>query len=226
MYYGFSIKIKFSEAHFALHYTKGFSLSYPIPLPSSVAGIFATLLGIRRDEIKEKFSNFLFGSKLINSPIENFENYTYIQYGENKKGENKKGVTALQFFSDVEYELAIGSSNKQILEAFLSKIKQYNLTYLPFGGQNDFFIEEIYINTDLRKLEYTNEIENYAPKNWVNKTELLKDDSLIFILPVMHSLDEDRNFYFGYNVKFKINRKIYSLNGIGLYELSKFYSFA
>jgi hypothetical protein len=44
-------------------------------------------------------------------------------------------------------------------------------------------------------------------------------------LPVMHSLDEDRNFYFGYNVKFKIKQNIYSLNGVGLYELSKFYSF-
>jgi len=220
MYYGFSIKIKFSEAHFALHYTKGFSLSYPMPLPSSVAGIFATLLGVRRDEIKEKFSNFLFGSKLINSPIENFENYTYIQYGK-----NIKGVTALQFFSDVEYELAIGGSNKQTLEEFLEHIKKYNFAYLPFGGQNDFFIEEIYLNTDLRELEYTNEIENYAPKNWVDKTELLKEDGLIFILPVMYSLDEDRNFYFGYNVKFKIKQNIYSLNGVGLYELSKFYSF-
>jgi len=220
MYYGFSIKIKFSEAHFTLHYTKGFSLSYPIPLPSSVAGIFATLLGVGRHEIKEKFSNFLFGSKLINSPIENFENYTYIQYGK-----NKKGVTTLQIFCDVEYELAIGSPNKQILEGFLNKIKQYSFAYLPFGGQNDFLIEEIYLNTGLRELEYTNEIENYAPKNWVDKTELLKEDSLIFILPVMHSLDEDRNFYFGYNVKFKIKQNIYSLNGIGLYELSKFYSF-
>jgi CRISPR-associated Cas5-like protein len=220
MYYGFSIKIKFSEAHFSLHYTKGFSLSYPVPLPSSVAGILAALLGVRRDEINEKFSNFLFGSKLINSPIENFENYTYIQYGK-----NIKGVTALQFFSDVEYELAIGSSNKQILEAFLDKIKQYNFTYLPFGGQNDFFIEEIYSSSEVRELEYTNEIENYAPKNWVDKTELLKEGGLIFILPVMHSLDEDRNFYFGYNVKFKIKQNIYSLNGIGLYELSKFYSF-
>jgi CRISPR-associated Cas5-like protein len=221
MYYGFSIKIKFSEAHFALHYTKGFSLSYPMPLPSSVAGIFATLLGVRRDEIKEKFSNFLFGSKLINSPIENFENYTYIQF----KKKKPKGVTTLQFFSDVEYELAIGGSNKQTLEEFLEHIKKYSFAYLPFGGQNDFFIEEIYLNTDLRELEYTNEIENYAPKNWVDKTELLKEDGLIFILPVMHSLDEDRNFYFGYNVKFKIKQNIYSLNGVGLYELSKFYSF-
>jgi len=221
MYYGFSIKIKFSEAHFALHYTKGFSLSYPMPLPSSVAGIFATLLGVRRDEIKEKFSNFLFGSKLINSPIENFENYTYIQF----KKKKPKGVTTLQFFSDVEYELAIGGSNKQTLEEFLEHIKKYSFAYLPFGGQNDFFIEEIYFNTGLKELEYTNEIENYAPKNWVDKTELLKEDGLIFILPVMHSLDEDRNFYFGYNVRFKIKQNIYSLNGIGLYELSKFYSF-
>ncbi len=220
MYYGFSIKIKFSEAHFSLHYTKGFSLSYPIPLPTSVAGIFAALLGISRNDIKEKFADLLFGGKLLNMPMENYENYTYIQYGK-----NIKGVTTLQIFSDAEYELAIGGVDKEKLEKFFNQIKKFNFVYLPFGGQNDFFIEEIYLYSDLKELEYTDEIENYAPKSWVIKTELLKDNSSIFILPVMHNLDEDINFYFGYNAKFKIKQKIYSLNGIGLYEFSKFYSF-
>lgn len=58
------LKIEFFEAHFKVHYTKGFRLTYPIPLPTSVAGIFARLLNIPREETMKRFKGCRFGAIL------------------------------------------------------------------------------------------------------------------------------------------------------------------
>lgn len=213
-------EISFFEAFFKVHYTKGFRLSYPIPLPTSVAGIFGALLGISREKIKEEFENFYLGAKLINLGKENFENSTFIQIG--KKFDNwPPGVVPTQFFTDPTYQIVIAHEDILKIEEIFRQLNK-GFKFLPYGGQNDFFVKDIKI-LGIEKVEMSDVIENYAPRNWIEKTEVAPDkDSFLTILPVMHQIS-DEPFYFGYKIKLFLKKKIPTVNNIGLYELSKFY---
>lgn len=213
-------EISFFEAFFKVHYTKGFRLSYPIPLPTSVAGIWGALLGIPREKVNEEFENFYLGAKLINLGKENFENATFIQIG--KKFDNwPPGVVLTQFFTDPTYQIVIAHEDIfKIKEIFQQLNKSFK--FLPYGGQNDFFVKDIKI-LGIEKVGPSDVIENYAPRNWIEKTEVSSDkNSFLTILPVMHKIS-DEPFYFGYKIKLFLKKKIPTVNNIGLYELSKFY---
>lgn len=212
---GLLIEISFSEALFKTHYTKGFRQTYPIPLPTSVAGIFGALLGIRREKINERFKNCLFGAKLLSYKGICPENASYIQY----KGKPIRGVATSIIINNPSYLIALVTTDDKI-ETFYNMIKD-GIVYFPYGGQNDFFTEEI----KLRGIENVNEksiIENYAPQDFVEKIELEKDTEL-HILPVKHKLSPNPNFYFIFKGKLKLKESIPSIENMGVYSLEKFY---
>jgi CRISPR-associated Cas5-like protein len=93
------VKISFSEAFFKVHYTKGFRLTYPIPLPTSVAGMFGAFLGVEREKISD-LQKFLFGAKLeeYNGFIN--ENATFRQY---KSYGVEIGVATLNLINNPTY---------------------------------------------------------------------------------------------------------------------------
>jgi len=213
------IEISFFEALFKQHYTKGFRLSYPIPLPTSVAGIFGALLGIDREEIKERFKDFYFGAKLLNLPRENYENATFIQIG--KKFKNwPPGVALTQILQEPIYRIAIANKNeKEINEIFQNLSAGFK--FLPYGGQNDYFVKDIKI-LGIKNISESNIIENYAPKDWVEKIEIREEDSFLTILPVMHKISNEP-FYFAYKTNIYLKNPILVVDNIALYELSRFY---
>lgn len=217
---GVLIEISLFEAFFKVHYTKGFRLSYPIPLPTSVAGIFGALLGIPREEIENEFRSAYFGAKLVSMGKENFENATFIQIG--KKFENwPPGVALTQFFTDPVYHIILASEDMIQIEKIFETLKR-GFKFLPYGGQNDFFVKDVKL-VGTYDVIFSDLVENYAPKNWIIKTEINPEkDSFLSILPVMHKIS-DEPFYFGYKTKFFLSDKIPTINNIGLYELSKFY---
>ncbi|MCM8787733.1 MAG: CRISPR-associated protein Cas5 [Candidatus Omnitrophica bacterium] len=217
-------EISFFEAHFKVHYTKTFRLSYPIPLPTTITGIFGALLGIDRKDILNQFSNLYLGAKLIRPFKENFESFTFIQipWDIKKKGTWPPGIVPLQLLNEPSYQLVVAGPNNQI-DNYYQQLKK-SFIYLPYGGQNDFFVKDIKI---LKTVEVEEKfiLENYAPKNLVDKVEVINEEGAFLItLPVMHKfIPKEDPFYFGYKVRIYLKEKIPTVNGIGLYELSKFY---
>lgn len=216
-----SIYISFFEAHFKVHYTRKFKLSYPIPLPTTVAGIFGAILGIDRDEISKYFSNFYFGAGLNNEYVDSYDTATFIQFPWDKKTW-PPGVEKIQIINEPEYIICIAGKDSDIKDIF-TRINN-GLKFLPYGGQNDFFIKDIKIGK-IEKVEMSDTIENYAPKSIV-KDILITNNKKTFLnlLPVMHKFtDDSAPFYFVSGAKLKLTQKLLSSFGLGLYEFSKFY---
>jgi len=211
------VEISFSEAFFKVHYTRGFRLTYPIPLPTTVAGIFGAFAGVKREELKEKFRTFFFGAKAKRHDGIVNENATFLQY---KSKGVERGVTQISIINNPTFLIAIASSEKEIVE-FEKRIEE-KIEFLPYGGQNDFFPLEWKIR-GFEDVEELDEITSYAPRDWVAST-ILERNSEIQILPVRHNLSSDINFYFIINGKLRLNRKILATinEKIGLYKLENF----
>jgi len=211
------IEISFSEAFFKVHYTRGFRLTYPIPLPTTVAGMFGAFLGVKREEFKDTFRNFLFGAKTIKHEGIISENATFLQY---KSKGIERGVTQISIINNPVFLIAVASSEKDVVE-FERRIKE-KIEFLPYGGQNDFFPLDWKIK-GFEDVEELDEIANYAPRDWV-ASPMLERNSEVQILPVRHNLSDDINFYFIINGKLKLRKKILATKNekIGLYKLENF----
>jgi len=210
------VEISFFEAFFKVHYTKGFRLTYPIPLPTTVAGMFGAFLGIERDELAKEFGEMLFGAKLVNYDGMISENATYLQY----KARPVKGTAPLLIINNPTYLIAIASDEKKI--EYVKERLNESVEYLPYGGQNDFFVKDWKI-LGIEDVTKSNEITNYAPQDWV-KNIVPDEGSEIQILPVMHKISENPNFYFVANgmLKLKENIPCVKKEKIGLYRLKEF----
>lgn len=217
--YALILRIEFFEAHFKIHYTKGFRLTYPIPLPTSVAGIFGALLGIKRYEIQDTFKDFFFGAKALSSTQDSYENATFIQIPWNK-GTWPPGVAPLQILHNPAYRIAIGHREKEELAVIYEQVKS-GLKYLPYGGQNDYFLKDLEIG-GIYNVEFTTEVENYSCKIDVKKTLTKYEQSTIQILPVMYKKSTEQ-FYFGYNTILQLKESVPVVDNIRLYELSEFF---
>ena len=210
-------KITFYEAFFKVHYTKGSRLTYPIPLPTTVAGIFGAMLGIDRTELQNRFENFYFGAKLLNYDGMIIEHETFIQF---KTMKVEKGVVHSQIINHPTYLIALAGEDKSITK-FYDFLRSGNLIYLPYGGQNDFFVEDIRI-IGLADVINSNVISNYAPQDMV---KALKSKEIMFnILPVMHTYSDNPNFYFVLKgeLELKESVKIIENEGVAVYPLEMF----
>lgn len=213
------LEVSFFEAFFRVHYTKTSPLTYPIPLPTAVAGIFGSMLGIPREKLLQEFSGCLFGAALKNGEYsESGETATYVLH---KK--RVTGVEKMRMIHEPTYLCAIASTE---IEKYKRKIES-GIRYLPFGGRNDFFVKDWKIVTE-KDFITSEKVSNYLPHGWVG--EILPKVRLE-VLPVMHRLSEDVNFVFIIDGHVKVKKeflermKICEVNGknIALYSLNEFY---
>jgi len=211
------VEISFFEAFFKVHYTKGFRLTYPIPLPTTVAGIFGAFLGVERERLAKEFGEMLFGAKLVEYTSIASENATFLQY---KAKGVERGVIQLSIVNEPIYSIAMAGEEKKIEE--IKNKAENSASYLPYGGQNDFFVKDWKI-ISIEDVKESDEISNYAPQDWV-KNPILEKGSEIQILPVMHKISKNPNFYFVVNGKLKLKKNIYCVREeeIGLYNLKDF----
>jgi len=209
-------EISFYEAFFKVHYTKGFRLTYPMPLPTSVAGIFGALLGIERNRIKDEFKNFYFGAGLIKYEGIVIENETFIQY----KAMRVRGAVRTQILNHPTYLIAMAGENDKIF-SYYEFLRNGNIAFLPYGGQNDFFVEDIKIK-DLSEVLQSRIVNNYAPQDIVDKFET--NEVVFSILPVMHTHSANPNFYFILKGRLKLREPVKIVEGINIavYPLEMF----
>ncbi|MEM5855766.1 MAG: CRISPR-associated protein Cas5 [Candidatus Aenigmatarchaeota archaeon] len=220
-----AIEISFFEAFFKVHYTKTSRLTYPIPLPTSVAGIFGSLLGYSRKKASREFEDCYFGSILSSDYSESGEFATYILHKKKIKGKMVKGVELIRIACNPSYILVMAGEEKKI-EEYL-RMMEKGSEFLPFGGQNDFFPKDWKIIGKM-DVETSQIISNYLPTDFVHE---ILSSTTFEILPVMHKFSSNPNFTFIIkgNVKVKeefvkeyvackLNQKY-----IALYPLNKFY---
>jgi len=214
------IEITFYEAFFKVHYTKGFRLTYPIPLPTSVAGMFGAMLGIERNKILNEFDGCLFGADLLKYKGLVVENETFIQYKPVKIGVGIKGVVHTQIVNNPTYMIVMGCEGDKT-ESYYNYLKDGVYTYLPYGGQNDFFVEDINIK-GIVDVSRSDVIKNYAPQDLIEG--FISGETIIKILPVMHTYSENPNFYFIIKgaVKLKKPVEVAGDTGIAIYPLEMF----
>jgi len=210
------VRITFSEALFKVHYTRGFRQTYLIPLPTTVAGLFGAMLGIEREAITREFKDCSFGAKLLNYDGSYPENTTFIQH---KTGRRIRGVAVSVILNHPTYIMALVANNEKI-EEFYRKIKD-KIFFFPYGGQNDFFTEDIEIQGK-KSVEKSYLIENYAPQDLIEKIEW-NENTELQILPVKHKFSANPNFYFIFKGKLKLKEPILAVDGIGVFPLEKFY---
>jgi len=212
------VEISFFEAFFKVHHTKGFRLSYPMPLPTTVAGIFGAFLGIEREKLTEEFKEMLFGAKLISHKGITSENVTFLQYKSESRIE--KGVAPLMVINEPTYLIAIAGEERKISE-IKGNIKN-SINFLPYGGQNDFFVKDWKV-IDVKGINESNEISNYAPQDLVKNVRLEKRSEIQF-LPVRHKISENQNFCFVINGVLELKESVPCVEGgkIGLYKLEEF----
>lgn len=209
------VRISFFEAFFKVHYTKTSRLSYPIPLPTSVAGMFGSMLGLTRKEASQKFRNYYFGAALLNG-----ENYREVQesvtYVLHKK--KTKGVETIHVINEPTYLICIAGEN---IDEIYDKLSN-NIEYLPFGGQNDFFAKDWEI-LGCADTKISMEVSNYLPLEWFQPSSGIRFE----ILPVMHKLSNNPEFVFILEGKAKSKKEVmiceYEGKNIGLYKLENFY---
>jgi CRISPR-associated Cas5-like protein len=211
------IKIAFFEAHFKVHHTKKFRLSYPIPLPTSVAGLFGSMLGIDRNEIVSRFKNYKFGAAAVTEHNESVEQATFIQ-----QGKGVRGVADMHLLVNPTLYLAANNDNEQEINEIASRLER-GIEHLPFGGQNDFFPKDWQIVGSM-PVEFSTKVGNYLPSDFVNH---VTEDVWMEILPVMHKLGKTQEFYFVTGGQLISNRNlpVCQVNGknIALYGLDNFY---
>jgi CRISPR-associated Cas5-like protein len=210
------IEIKFQEALFKTHYTKGFRLTYPIPLPTSVAGVFGALLGLDRFNLLRYFNNVFFGAKLLSYESFFQETTTYIQY---KNRKMVRGATITNIINSPKFLMCLVSDEEKI-EKIMKKLSN-GIEFSPYGGQNDFFFEDLRF-LGIKNVDKSFIVENYAPQDFVEKIEFRKNTELQ-ILPVKHKFSKNPNFYFVFNGGLKLKEEILSVEGVAVFPLDKFY---
>ncbi|MEM0243070.1 MAG: CRISPR-associated protein Cas5 [Candidatus Aenigmatarchaeota archaeon] len=209
------VRIAFSEAFFKVHYTKTSRLTYPIPLPTSVAGIFGSMLGLSRREASQRFKKYFFGAALVKGDDyrEAREIATYILH---KK--KTKGVENIHIINEPTYFISIAGED---LDEIYAKLKR-NIEYLPFGGQNDFFAKDWEV-LEYKDTSFSTEISNYLPLEWFQPLRAVRFE----VLPVMHKLSPNPDFVFILDGRGKSRKKILVCEvegkNIGLYKLEDFY---
>jgi CRISPR-associated Cas5-like protein len=174
-----TFKIDFFEAHFKVHTTKGFRLSYPIPPPTSVAGIFAAALGLDREAVYDEFHDFIFGACCCNTvPEQSVEQATFIQYKE-----YRRGVAPTHILVNPSYYLTMAGDDAKV-EKFRTRFITQGIEFQPFGGQNDYFARDWAV-VESGNLTKSKEVANYLP---VGHIERIQEGTILEVLPIRHRL--------------------------------------
>jgi len=213
-----TLEISFFEAFFKVHYTKGFRLSYPIPLPTAVAGMFGAILGVPRGRVLDRFREMKFGALLLSRKGQITENVTFMQV---KAARADKGVASTFILNEPSYLISMAGEDR-LIERLQSTLTD-GIAYLPYGGQNDYFLRDLRV-IGIDEVGNGSTIANYAPSDWVEAIE--SKEAELEILPVMHKLSDSPNFFFltRGTMRLKSNVACVSKHLLGLYQLEGFFS--
>lgn len=223
------VEIEFSEAFFAHHMARKASASYLIPLPTSVAGIFSAMLGVRRRDMG-RFSKMMFGAKLIKLGGVANEVWSkiiykdeYVKYEEPVGGRKgyvmvvaERSPCNIMLLNNPRYEM-YAAGNRGEIEEMYRRLRD-GIVFYPYGGQNDFFATDVKI-VGIGGVEVGSEVNNYAMNDEV--VRIYGGDEVSIDLVKMRS-GKSKWFVFIYNGRLKLRRGVPTVNGAAVYPMGMF----
>ena len=228
-----AFKISFFESLFKVHYTKAFKLAYPTLLPTSVLGIIGNICGYDRKDIIKNLGDFYYGSTYLSGEVIE-ENITFIQF--KKEGDKYRyGVIKSQIYNNSKHIIVVAGEEKDLREKILDKLKilrsdlvedtlgKWHLIKMiryPYGGQNDFFLEEIRLLDRFIDIEDRDEINSGYISHKLIKN--MDDNTEIELLPVRTKKGLDY-FVFIKKGKVYLKEKIKTALNIPIYKIDEFY---
>jgi len=209
-------EVSFYEAHFRSHYIRTTPVSYPIPLPTSVAGIFGAMLGWERNQLPEEIYT---GAKILEPGKTFTEAYTYYHF--DLPSDVRKGVASMELISNPCYLIAMASGDDVKIIEWSKRLEKEEYVFLPYGGQNDFFVKDIRFK-GVFETTTSREIEGYAPSSMVEKIEKTGPAPAIISLHVSYRKKHGELFLFVLkDAKLILKNEVLSINGIPLYNPKK-----
>ncbi len=173
---GICINVEFYEAFFKVFLTMKFRMSYPIPLPTHIAGIIGGILGIKRENIEKFFKDIFLGACCIRVKI-SYENATLIEISE---GRRARSVEKCMILNNPSFLIFIHGSRDKV-EMIKKAIVNNAFEFLPFGGQNDFFLKKIKYVSNINLINSKEITGGYVDYKLLEKPF---ENSKIYILPV------------------------------------------
>ena len=206
--------VEFDVAHFKVHTTMKGRTTYLIPLPSTVIGLFFSILGLSREEYLRTRDNFLAGAQILELKGISRENAQLLKLKPSKEARTTEELMIL--FHPI-YKFAIWG-DKDVIEKLSQKIEKYEFTYVPYGGISDFIFWDIREPTIIEKYEVSERLTNsYAPYEIVESPSL-DENGMIYSLPYL-SKGEIKRVIMTYNTSLYLNSEIPTLEGVPLYRI-------
>jgi len=213
------VEISFYEAHFRSHYVRTNPVTYPIPLPTSVAGIFGAMLGWERNHLPTEIYT---GAKVLKPGRIFTEAYTYIHF--DTPQDARRGAAEMQVISEPCYLIALASTDYDKLKEWSETLEEERYCFLPYGGQNDFFVKDIRFK-GVHDTTMSKEVEGYAPLSLVERIEATGETPIVESLHTSYRRRHGELFLFVIkNAKLILREEVLSVDGIPLYNpLKDFY---
>jgi len=233
---------RFLTAQFKEHMQKMTRRTYLIPSPSTVAGIFGAIVGIRRKEMINISERMWAGAelkslggrtttltrifKIKHSPSELLKLIREYYYGERSKIikdiQNLLTMKESEELYMPEYKFAVASDDESLIDEGLRKLKEYDFEYEPFGG-NDYHFIEFIGNPRPAKIEKSKEGYGYCSREDFERIEtesfnvtfninMLEQIKPPIIIPVVFLANVNENFVQAYGAKIITKKELNIVN--------------
>ncbi len=196
-------------AHFRKYYTNSSSLSYYFPPRTSISGLIAGIIGMKRDTYYKIFASDKTRIAIsIKTPLRKIIQTINYVWAENSNELNlSKGqhtqvpleiVLPVSFENNICYRIFFSHSNQEILNKALVAIKEQKPIYPPYLGISEFIanIEFVdYVNSNSiqeEKGEVT--LDSVINTKYLENGKLIPYDGSIYIKEMMpFEFDNERN---------------------------------
>lgn len=181
-------------AHFRKYYTNSSSLSYYFPPRTTINGLIAGIIGLKRDSYYELFSKEkAFVSIVIKSKLRKIFQVVNYVWAENisqlnlSKGQHTQIpveiVLPLDFNDFIKYRVFFHHTDYDFLYQIYEKVKNNKVVYPPYLGITEF----------LAKIEYVDFIEPIIEKmatvkinsvlnlDYLSEAELIKSEQKLYV---------------------------------------------
>lgn len=223
-------------AHFRKYYTNSSSLSYYFPPRTTINGLIAGIIGLKRDTYYEIFSkDKAFVSVAIKSKLRKIMQVVNYIWAENPKQLNLSAgqhtqipveiVLPEDLNSMIVYRIFFYHINQDLLNQLLERVKNKRFVYPPYLGISEFLANIEYVDFIEPEIEITKNIRLNSVLNldYLKNGELIKSENKLYIKEKMpydfnkHRVlsEEPKDFLIELNdqiIEFKVENDLKVLN--------------
>lgn len=231
--------VRFLTAQYKDHMQKMTRRTYLIPPPSAVAGVFGAVLGLKREKLYEVSDEILTGAKLrflggrivtsarifkidhTHSALVSLLRRYYSGERSKKVVEDIQGLLTIKESEELympEYKFAIASPDEALIEEGMRRLREYDIEYDIFGG-NDYHLVEFIGDPKPAELKKSSEGHGYCPREDFREIETealdtvmkeFRDKPTTLIIPVTFLADVKGDFIqvYGAKIRLKSEREV------------------